>query len=370
MSPTSSLIDWTNTSVFESGQPMQHFDYCQILSYRWDDLSGESSFLTLFSFHERARDTITHSVPSSGASFNLPRFCTSAKWNPNATTFANASVVGVLPYSVSVDTKNNVYVSARSVHYIVVFNGLNSTVVRNITNGLVSPRGFFVTSNGDVYVDNGKNKSRIEKWTPNATSGVTAMYVPSSCYGVFVDIAGDLYCSMDGLHLVIKSVSNNTGNFLIIVAGNGTAGSSSTQLYTPQEIFVDLELNLFVAECGNNRIQRFKRGQLNASTVAGNGANGTIALYCPSGITFDADGYMFIVDLRNNRVVRSGPNGFQCVVGCTNSSGPASNQLNQPRSLAFDVDGNLLVIDTGNRRVQRFLFRSDSCGEYSKLFNE
>jgi hypothetical protein len=312
---------------------------------------------------------VTDTVLSLGASFNSPRFCTSAKWDPNATTFANSSIVGVSPYTVLVDTKNNVYVSASSLHHVVVFNGSNATVIRNITNGLRTPKGIFVTSNGDVYVDNGANKSQIEKWTPNATIGVTAMIVPSYCYGVFVDIVGDIYCSLDVLHKVIKSASTSTGNFsTLIVAGNGMSGSSSMQLSGPQGIFVDPELNLFVADCYNSRIQHFKRGQLNGTTLVGNGANGTIILNCPTAIAFDADGYMFIVDLRDHRIVRSGPNGFQCILGCGLGNGSASNQFNTPRSLAFDVDGNLLVTDTGNRRVQRFIFLLDSCGKYSNTF--
>ena len=303
-------------------------------------------------------------LPSVGISYNLPKLCVSATWNPNAITFFNSTMLSGPNLYIIFTTNNIVYVSATGSSSIIVLNGITAAVVRIITNGLHQPRGLFVTSSSDIIIDNGKNHSRIEKWTSNATSGVIAMQVPNSCYSIFVDIVGDLYCSLDTLHLVIKGFSNNTGSYSTTVAGNGTSGSSSTQLSMPQGIYVDLDLNLYVAECGNSRVQRFMFGQLSGTVVAGNGANGTITLSCPTGIIFDADGYLFIVDLNHHRIIRSGPNGFRCVVGCEFGNGSASNQFTRPRSLSFDTDGNLFVLDSGNRRIQRFQLQSNSCGKY------
>ncbi|CAF4128305.1 unnamed protein product, partial [Rotaria sordida] len=72
--------------------------------------------------------------------------------------------------------------------------------------------------------------------------------------------------------------------------------------------------------------------QLNGITLAGNGAINTITLNCPSGIVLDADNYLFIVDSSNHRIVRSGPNGFRCLVGCY-GGGSASNQLLNPQTI-------------------------------------
>ena len=153
----------------------------------------------------------------------------------------------------------------------------------------------FVTITGDIYVDNGDN-GRVDKSTLNATQSITVMNVNGHCFGLFVDINDNLYCSMYDQHQVIKKSLNNTTNPSTIVAGNGSSGSLSNMLNGPYGIFVDINFDLYVADSGNNRIQLFKSGELNATTLVGNGAPGTITLNCPTGIVLDADKYLFIVD--------------------------------------------------------------------------
>jgi hypothetical protein len=109
---------------------------------------------------------------------------------------------------------------------------------------------------------------------------------------------------------------------------------------------------LYVADNGNNKIQKFSFGQLNGTTVAGDGTSNTIILSGPTAVALVADGYLFIVDNSNNRIVGSGPNGFRCLVACSGSYGFQSNQLMTPRSLSFDSYGNIFVTDTGNSRVR------------------
>jgi sugar lactone lactonase YvrE len=149
------------------------------------------------------------------------------------------------------------------------------------------------------------------------------------------------------------------------VAGTGVSGSASNLLNEPRGIFVDANFNLYVADCLNNRIQRFPSGQLNAVTIAGSGASGTtISLDCPTGLVLDANGYLFITDFNNHRVVGSSANGFRCLVGCSGVSGSSSNQLYNPTSLSFDSYGNLYVADMNNNRIQQFVLATNSCGKF------
>jgi hypothetical protein len=189
------------------------------------------------------------------------------------------------------------------------------------------------------------------------------MYVGSACFGLFVDINNTLYCSLYDLHQVVTKSLNSDSNITRTVAGAGTAGSTSNMLNGPEGIFVDINLDLYVADYNNNRIQLFHSGQLNATTVAGNKSSSpTITLNNPSGTVLDANGYLFIVDNGNNRIIGSGPNGFRCLVGCT-GLGSASNQLGAPHILSFDSYGNMFVTDTGNSRIQKFILSTNSCGK-------
>ena len=122
-----------------------------------------------------------------------------------------------------------------------------------------------------------------------------------------------------------------------------------------------IDLDLYVADHLNDRVQLFRNGQRRGRTVAGKGSIGTIALSRPTGVIVDADGYLFIVDSGNHRIVGSDRNGFRCVVGCDGVSGARSSQLRYPQTMSFDMDGNIFVTDRDNSRLQKFLFVSDSC---------
>ena len=139
-------------------------------------------------------------------------------------------------------------------------------------------------------------------------------------------------------------------------------------LNKPQGIFVDKNLNLYVADCLNDRIQLILPGQLNGTTLAINGSNGTFTLACPTDIALDMDDYLFITDALNNRILGLGPFGFRCIVGCTGTTGVASYQLDHPHSLSFDSKGNLFVIEYSNNRLQKFFLSSNSCGKFNPFY--
>jgi hypothetical protein len=232
---------------------------------------------------------------------------------------------------------------------------------------LLTPYSIFVTIDGDIYVNNDKLMGRIDKWSLNTNTSVVAMDVGQKCFGLFVDINDILYCSMRDHHQVVIKSLNSVSDVLTTVAGIGCSGSTSNRLNSPHGIFVNINFDLYVADCGNNRIQLFQSDQLDGITVAGDGATDTISLRCPTGIVLDADNYLFIVDSSNHRIVGSGPNGFRCLVGCSRSFCSASSPLNQPWSLSFDSYGNMFVTDQNNHRIQRFLLSTNSFGKNKNL---
>ena len=157
----------------------------------------------------------------------------------------------------------------------------------------------------------------------------------------------------------------NISNISTIVAGTGCNGNAMNMLDRPHAIFVDINFDLYVADSGNNRIQLFRSGSLDAITVAGAGSiNVTLTLNYPSSVILDADKYLFIVDYGNHRIVRSGPYGFYCIVGCTGSSSSESNMLYKPTIMAFDSYGNIYVVDEFNHRIQKFLRLNNTNSKY------
>ncbi|CAF1464582.1 unnamed protein product [Adineta steineri] len=233
-----------------------------------------------------------------------------------------------------------------------------------ITGNFTDSESLFVTSNGDIYIDDGFKNGRVQKWIAETNTLVTVMNVNSSCYGLFVDINDTLYCSMTQHHQVLKrSLNDSVMTSNRVAAGTGIRGSASNQLYSPHGIFVDVNLDLYVADCYNDRIQLFQSGESNGITVAGSTSlTPTVTLRCPSGIILDAEKYLFIVDSGNDRIVGSSLNGFRCLVGC-DESGSQSNQLYNPFSFSFDRSGNMFVTDSYNHRIQKFQYFEESCGD-------
>ena len=291
-------------------------------------------------------------------SFYQPQFCSNATWDPNATTFAGG--IGQ-PFGVFVHVNGYVYISEQIVPRVEVWLSNGTGPIRTFSNRVDNPGGLFVTDNGDIYADNG-GYHEVQKWTPTAVNGVAVMNVTDQCLGLFVNINDELYCSMNNAHMVAKIDLNSSASVPEIVAGNGTAGNTAELVHSPNGIFVDSNSTLYVADWGNDRIQRFYRGELNASTIVGIAAPGTISLYGPSGVTLDGNSYLFIVDANAQRIIGSGPYGFQCIAGCS-GSGSLPNQLSWPRTLAFDGAGNIYVSDLGNNRTQKFLLLSGLCGK-------
>ena len=295
-------------------------------------------------------------------SYNQPKFCSSASWDPYAITFADNNTIGTFPYGIFVNTNNTVHVAESSNGRVNIWAEENLNLSRTIFDNSSNSFSLFVTTNGDIYIDDGYD-GRVAKLSLNATSSVTAIYVNESCYGLFVDINSTIYCSLYNMHQVIKrSLLDNT-TMLTVTAGTGCFGFTSNMLYNPCGIFVDINFNLYVADSGNDRVQLFQAGQSNGLTVAGISATVSFTLNCPTGVVLDGDGYLFIVDNGNHRVIRSGPNGFQCVAGCSGTNGSASNQLYYPRTMSFDNYGNMFITDTNNSRVQKFVFATNSCGK-------
>ena len=113
----------------------------------------------------------------------------------------------------------------------------------------------------------------------------------------------------DGNNDQIQSYNLNTGAPIsATAAGTGTAGSSTTALTTPSDVYVDQSGNIYVVDSGNSRIQKFPSGSTTASTIAGSSAgdsgNTPAELNYPTAFAFDSgEAYFWVTDTFNDRVL-------------------------------------------------------------------
>ncbi|CAF4220772.1 unnamed protein product, partial [Rotaria sordida] len=92
-----------------------------------------------------------------------------------------------------------------------------------------------------------------------------------------------------------------------VVAGNssGFSGATSTDLNSPLEATFDPMGNMYVADRNNHRIQFFHDGQLNGTTIAGitniSGNNAT-TLNWPRSVRLDSQLNLYVADSNNHRI--------------------------------------------------------------------
>ena len=298
-----------------------------------------------------------------GLSFNQPKFCLNATWNANGTTFADNSTIGESPKNIFINTNNTIYAVNSQTGRIQMWLNGSSSPTGTITSNSSDPFGLFVSSIGDIYVENSGTVYQVDVWRENNSSRLSALYVDGYCYSMFIDSNDTLYCSLRASHKVIKRSLDSSDYQVKLVAGTGCAGCQPHTFNYPCGIFLTINFDLYVADGNNHRIQFFQSGQVNGTTAVGKAAPGTMLLRFPRAVTLDADGYLFIVDKDNNRIIGSGPDGFRCVIGCTSQLGSAADQLSYPLSMAFDSHGNIFVADTDNSRVQKFVLSSNFCSK-------
>ena len=118
-----------------------------------------------------------------------------------------------------------------------------------------------------------------------------------------------------------------------------------------------------MTDIGNSRIQRFRSGEKNGTTVAGLGIPRNLNLNNPTDVVLDADDFLYIVDRGNSRVIRVGQGDYQCIAGCLKTNGLTPYELNRPESIRFDSLGNIYIADTDNHRIQKFILFTNSCGK-------
>ncbi len=131
----------------------------------------------------------------------------------------------------------------------------------------------------------------------------------------------------------------------------GSAGYGDGQFSAPDGIAIDSSGNVYVADTGNHRIQKFtSSGQF--ITKWGSLGNSDGQFYSPHGVAVDSSGNVYVVDTSNHRIQKFTSSGQ--FITKWGSFGDADGQFNNPYDLAVDSSGNVYVADTYSHRVQKF----------------
>ncbi|AKL73141.1 NHL repeat protein [Actinobacteria bacterium IMCC26256] len=169
------------------------------------------------------------------------------------------------PSGVAMDSLGNLYVADKENHRVQKCAVTDGTWACSTfagsgqgpdANQFSYPSGIAVDASGNVYVADAGN-IRVQIWVSGATEGVTITDGLNDPRGVAVDGSGNVYVADTYNNRVQKCVPSGITWTCSTVAGGNEAGASANQLFYPFGVAVDASGKVYVADTGNNRVQKW-----------------------------------------------------------------------------------------------------------------
>ncbi len=267
------------------------------------------------------------------------------------------------PTCVAVDTMDNVYVVDNFNFRIQKFGSNGNLITKwgkeGFGNGeFLYPACAAIDSMGNVYVTD-SYLNRIQKFDSNGnfikTWGIGGIgdgefQGPT---GIAVDSVDNVYVSDFLNHRVQKFDSN--GDF---IAKWGSGGSGNGEFLGPMGIVVDEEGNVYVVDNGNARIQKFDSNGV-FITAWGALCSPLPADFCPdgefnypTGIAVDSENNVYVADTGRWRIQKFDSRGN--FIFKWGKEGVLDGQFEYPTGIAIDSADNVYVSDQVKHQVQKF----------------
>ena len=229
--------------------------------------------------------------------------------------------------------------------------------------GAYGPMGIGTNTNNDLYVADTDN-NKIQKFTSSGTYVYTLTPGPtpgafSSPRDVATEATGKFYVADTGNSRIVKFDSAGIFTWAVGLPTPTPGGPTPLpgSVAAPFGITVASDNKIYVADVGFHRIQRFDaNGNYEASWGEYGSADSSVIpqLDTPQGMAIDTYGNIYVADTGNNRVQRFDQNGTLATRTVWGKYGTQDGNFSQPRNIAVDSSNRVFVSEVGNRRIQAF----------------
>ena len=176
--------------------------------------------------------------------------------------------------------------------------------------------------------------------------------------GISVDPDGNLYVADTGNDRIQKF--NEDGYYVKEIGG---FGFDAEQFNEPRDICATVGLNIYVADSQNRRLQRFDRYLNYLSTLVPNpNLEESLQFGIVNGIEISSTGDLYLADSEHDRILKL--DAFERPERSFGDIGYGRGRLRNPASLSVDERSTVYVCDSGNDRIAIY----DIFGEFQDSF--
>jgi len=292
------------------------------------------------------------------------------------------------PSGVAVDGSGNVFVADSGNHRVqkltLSSNAWNEWGKSGGGPGVglgefLAPSGVAVDGSGNVYVTDSAHH-RVQKlnpstnawseWKKNGAGMGNGLGEFNSPFGVAIDASGDMYVADSGNHRIQK-LSGDANAWSQWGATTPDSGSLPGEFLLPLGVAVDGSLNVYVADGGNNRIQKLNLSTNTWSawgTASGDSGTDLGEFTAPMGVAVDGIGNMYVADFGNHRIQKLtlSSNAWSEWGAPGGGWGGGLGEFFMPTGIAVDGSGNAYVADSGNHRIQKLTLSTSTWSEWKK----
>ncbi|CAF1303915.1 unnamed protein product [Rotaria magnacalcarata] len=294
--------------------------------------------------------------PSSNATDGL---CTTATWQSEGQTVAGGNGHGVALNQLAHPT--GIFIDPNDNDALLVADSSNNRVMkwdRNASNGQIIlgdmkagnrsdqlwyPQYLTMDKQSTLFVIDSNNHrvQRLAKGEKNAETIISSINArgialdqeeQQSLYLTVMNNQGDQ---------VVKYTKN--GEFQQVIAGVRN-GPALTQFRGSQQLYVDRDGSVFVADSSNSRVMKWSLNASVGEIVAGGTGVGINSnnIGSPASVFVDRLGSIYVVDTYNERIVRWLKGALTgTIIAGGPGLGSSATLFEHPKDLAFDREGNL-----------------------------